>query len=154
MSKNFVTPEGLKEFEKEYQDRLVKRREIAMMIKQAKEQGDLSENAEYSAAKAAQAENERKLNWLRCVIEKANVVEKEGMENVNLGCLVDLETQNGARKESMKIQIVGTHETDPMAGKISCESPLGKALMGRKIGDKVGVQTPKGECIYEVKKIG
>ncbi len=154
MSKNFVTPEGLKDFENEHQERLVKRREIAMMIKQAKEQGDLSENAEYSAAKASQAENERRLNWLRCVIEKANVVEKKGMENVNLGCLVDLEIENKGKKEALRIQLVGTHETDPMAGKISCESPLGKALMGKKMGEKVDIQTPSGECVYQIKKIG
>lgn len=150
---NFITPEGLKEFEKEYQERLKKRKEIGKAIKQAKEQGDLSENAEYSAAKAQQAENERKLNWLRCVIEKAHVVEKKGMKEVNLGCLVELEKEENLKKSRLEVQVVGVHEVDPAKGKISHRSPLGEAIIGKKRGEKIEVKTPNGKEKYEIKDI-
>jgi len=148
---NFITPEGLKEFEKELVERLGKRKIIAQAIKSAKEQGDLSENAEYSAAKAQQAENERRINWLNCVIEKAHVVEKKGQDQVDLGCLVELAKEN--QKDSMTVKIVGTHETDPTNGKVSHESPLGKAIIGKKKGEKIEVETPNGKDKYEIKSI-
>lgn len=148
---NFITPEGLKEFEKELAERLEKRRVIAQAIKSAKEQGDLSENAEYSAAKAQQRENESRVNWLSCVIEKAHVVEKKGEDQVDLGCLVELAKEN--ESEKMTVQVVGTHETDPTNGKISHQSPLGQAMIGKKKGEKIEVETPNGKEKYEIKDI-
>ena len=148
---NFITPQGLKEFEKELAERMEKRKEISLAIKNAKEQGDLSENAEYSAAKAQQRENESRLNWLKCVIEKAHVVEKQGEGQVELGCLVELARENENSK--MTIQLVGTHETDPSNGKISHQSPLGQAIIGKKKGEKVEVETPNGKENYEIKDI-
>jgi len=148
---NFITPEGLKEFEKELAERSEKRRIIAQAIKNAKEQGDLSENAEYSAAKAQQAENERRINWLNCVINKAHVVEKKGQDQVDLGCLVEL--AGGGKDDNMTVQVVGTHETDPTNGKVSHQSPLGKAIIGKKKGDKIEVETPNGKEKYEIKDI-
>jgi len=151
MTSNFITPEGLKEFEKELEKRLEKKKEIAKAIKSAKEQGDLSENAEYSAAKGQQAENERRVNWLKCVIEKAHVVEKKGKDQVELGCLVELAREN--EDDQMTVQVVGTHETDPANGKISHYSPLGQAIIGKKKGEKVEVETPNGKEKYEIKDI-
>lgn len=148
---NFITPEGLKEFEKELAERMEKRKEISLAIKNAKEQGDLSENAEYSAAKAQQRENESRLNWLKCVIEKAHVVEKQGEGQVELGCLVELAREKENSK--MTIQLVGTHETDPSNGKISHQSPLGQAIIGKKKGEVVEVETPNGKENYEIKDI-
>jgi len=147
---NFITPDGLKEFEKELKERLEKRRKIAQAIKSAKEQGDLSENAEYSAAKAQQRENESRINWLVCVIDKANVVEKKGQDHVELGCLVDLARENA---DDMTVQVVGTHETDPANGKISHQSPLGQAIIGKKKGEAVEVETPNGKEKYQIKDI-
>ena len=148
---NFITPEGLKEFEKELVERMEKRKTIAQAIKSAKEQGDLSENAEYSAAKAQQAENERRVNWLNCVIDKAHVVEKKGQDQVDLGCLVELARED--EDDNMTVHVVGTHETDPANGKISHQSPLGQAIIGKKKGDKVEVETPNGKEKYEIKDI-
>jgi|WetSurMetagenome_2_1015567.scaffolds.fasta_scaffold844612_1 transcription elongation factor GreA len=148
---NFITPAGLKVFEKELAERLEKRRIIAKAIKSAKEQGDLSENAEYSAAKAQQRENEGRINWLVCVIDKANVVEKKGEDKVELGCLVDLARENQEGK--MTVQLVGTHETDPANGKISHQSPIGQAIIGKKKGDQVEVETPNGKEKYQIKDI-
>lgn len=147
---NFITPEGLKEFEKELKGRLEKRKVIAQAIKSAKEQGDLSENAEYSAAKAQQRENESRINWLVCVIDKAHVVEKKGEDQVDLGCLVELAREN---EDNMTVQVVGTHETDPTNGKISHQSPLGQAIIGKKKGEKVEVETPNGKQKYQIKNI-
>jgi len=149
---NFITPEGLKEFERELEERLEIRKEIAQSIKSAKEQGDLSENAEYSEAKSKQGENERRMNWLKCVIKKAQVVEKQGRNNVELGCLVEL-AKKGSTASDLSFQIVGTHETNPAKGKISCESPLGKALMGKKKGNEVEFETPNGKEKYKIKEI-
>jgi len=147
---NFITPDGLKEFEKELQERLEKRKVIAQHIKSAKEQGDLSENAEYSAAKAQQRENEGRINWLSCVIDKANVVEKQGEDKVELGCLVELARENA---DDMTVRVVGTHETDPTNGKISHQSPLGQAIIGKKKGEDVEVETPNGKEKYKIKDI-
>ena len=132
---------------------MAKRKEIAKSIKIAKEQGDLSENAEYSAAKAQQAENERRINWLRGVIKKAKVVEKIGKKKVDIGCFVELESLNKNAKQIIRFQIVGTHETNPSLGKISCQSPLGRALMGKTPGSEVKFETPVGEEKYKIKRI-
>lgn len=148
---DLITPEGLKKFEAELADCLEKRREIAKAVKGAKEQGDLSENAEYSEAKRQLGENEKRIGWLRSVIDQAKVVKNSGNNCVGVGCSVELERENG--KEKIKLEIVGTHEVDPAAGKISHESPLGGAIIGKKKGDKVEVETPNGKEKYEIKEI-
>lgn len=148
---NFITKRGFDELKEEYEERMKKRKEIAKNIKIAKEQGDLSENAEYSAAKGQQAENERRLNWLKNTIKKSQVVESGDKEKVSVGCFVDLKkASNGS---TVSFQIVGTHETNPVLGKISCESPIGKALFGKKVGDKIEVEIPQGKEEYLLKKI-
>lgn len=148
---SLITPEGLEKFKAELKERLERRREIAKAIKSAKEQGDLSENAEYSEAKHQLGENEKRIGWLRSVIDRASVVKNNGNGCVGVGCAVELERENG--KEKINLEIVGTHEVNPAAGKISHESPLGLAIVGKKKGEKVEVDTPNGKDKYEIKEI-
>jgi len=148
---SFITKNGLQEFEKEMEERIEKRKKIAKSIKIAKDQGDLSENAEYSAAKGQQAENERRINWLKNIIKKSQVVENSTKDKVVVGCFVEL--KKIANNNLVSFQIVGTHETNPILGKISCESPLGKALSGKSVGDQIEVETPQGKDEYILRKI-
>jgi len=150
---NLITPEGLKNFEAELAERLERRREIAKAIKSAKEQGDLSENAEYSEAKHQLGENEKRINWLRSVIDRASVVKNNGNGCVGVGCLVELKSGDKKAEDKLTVKIVGTHEVNPREGKISHESPLGKAIIGKKKGEKVEVETPSGKEKYEIRDI-
>lgn len=126
------------------------RQKIANAIKEAKEQGDLSENAEYSEAKREQTENESRIAQLEAMIKDAEVVKHDGrIKGVQIGSKVVLEC---AGKEH-NFEIVGSNEADPAAGKISTESPFGKAIMGRDEGDSVTVETPNGSMNCSIKKV-
>lgn len=127
-----------------------KRREVAERIQRAKEMGDLSENAEYAEAKDAQAFNEGRIAELEATLKNVTVVDKNGgRDAVNMGSTVTVEI-NGGQKT---YQIVSFNEADPLAGKISNESPLGMAFLGKRKGDEVKVNTPKGEMYYKIIKI-
>lgn len=143
-----ITKEGLKKLKDELEDRKTRvRQEIAAAIKEAKEQGDLSENAEYSEAKSQQSENETRIAELEMAIKNSQVVEKTGQaSNVGIGSTVTVKF-NGTE---MDFEIVGSNEADPAQRKISNESPLGKAFMGRAKGDEVEVATPKGMIKYKI----
>ncbi len=126
----------------------VVRQDIAQAIKEAKEQGDLSENAEYSEAKREQAENEARITQLEEMIKNAEVVAHDGrIKGVQIGSKVTITCNNS----NHDFEIVGSNEADPSMGKISTESPFGKALMGHDVGDVVTVETPGGvmECIIK-----
>ena len=144
----FITKEGFQKIKDELEHRKADlRQEIANAIKEAKEQGDLSENAEYSAAKSQQAENEAKIAELEFMFKEAKVVsydKNSGM--VQMGSKVSVEF-DGAE---MDFQIVGSNEANPAEFKISNESPMGKAFMGKKKGDKATVITPGGELKYAI----
>lgn len=146
-----LTPEGLKKIKEELEMRKTEmRRKIAEIIKEAKEQGDLSENAEYTEAKRQQADNERRILELENQIrtsQVANFVEGSGV--VQIGSKIKVKF-NG---DDQSFDIVGSNEADPLAGKISNESPIGKALMGKKAGDKVKVDTPSGEKEYKIVEV-
>jgi len=144
----FITKEGLKKLKDELEDRKTRlRQEIAQAIKEAKEQGDLSENAEYAEAKSQQNENESRIAELEMVIKNSEVVEKDASASgVQLGSVVKVKF-NGSE---MEFTIVGSNEADPANFKISNESPLGKGFMGRAKGDKVDVNTPKGIITYTI----
>lgn len=144
----FITKEGLKKLNEELEDRKTRlRQEIAQAIKEAKEQGDLSENAEYAEAKSQQNENESRIAELEMVIKNSQVVEKdESASGVQMGSKVKVKF-NGSE---MEFTIVGSNEADPASFKISNESPLGKAFMGHSKGDKVDVNTPKGTISYTI----
>lgn len=149
--KNILTQEGLDALESELQDlRVNKRKEIAQKIKVAREQGDLSENAEYDAAKDEQRDIEARIEEIENILKNAEVIdENEGSKDeINIGChvrILDLEYD-----EELDYRIVGSTESDSLRGKISNESPVGQALIGAKVGDIVTVETEAGEYQYKV----
>src|SRR3989339_1209719 len=151
MPDQIISQEGYDKLKKEL-DVLVgeKRREIAERIQRAKDMGDLSENAEYSEAKDAQAFNEGRIAELSQTIKNLTIVKNgHSKEVVGMGSVVSVRYGN---KET-KYTIVSFNEADPLEGKISNESPLGRELVGRKKGNKVRVVTPKGDMDYEILKI-
>ncbi len=148
----YVSPEFLEKLKEELKDlKTNKRREGANRIEEAKALGDLSENAEYHEAKDALGFVEGRIMEIESILKDMVIVEHEkGASNVRVGATVKV-TVNGKPKS---FQIVGSNEADPLAGKISNESPIGSALMGAKTGDKVSVDTPGGTTVYEVVEIG
>ena len=154
VKKNVLTYEGLKKYEEELTDLKVnKRKEIADKIKEAREQGDLSENAEYDAAKDEQVEVEERILKLEAMIRNAKIVTEEELtgEHVNLGLFVKIKDMK--TKEEFKYQIVGITDADPLNDRISNESPLGKELIGKKVGDKVEVEIEDGVLTYKILEI-
>ncbi len=153
MAQKYLTKEGYEKLLKELDDcKLNKRKEIAQAIKEAKEQGDLSENAEYSEAKRRQRENESRIMKLENIIRTAEVVSDDVSTNtVQIGCVIDVEAKN----VKSTFHIVGANEADPANGYISNESPLGNQLLNKKKGDKVEVQLPNGKVVeYKILAIG
>ena len=152
--KHILTYAGLKKYEDELQDLKVnRRREIAQKIKEAREQGDLSENAEYDAAKDEQRDIEARIDELEKLLKNAEVVVEEeiDLEKINIGCRVkvlDMEFD-----EEMEFKIVGSTEANSLQNKISNESPVGHALLGKKAGDIVDVETQAGVIQYKVLEI-
>ncbi|MCD5405367.1 MAG: transcription elongation factor GreA [Desulfotomaculum sp.] len=146
-----ITTEGLRQLEKELENlKTVKRREVAERIKQAIEFGDISENSEYEDAKNEQAFIEGRISVLNQMISNAKVIEEENVDKnvVSLGSTVlikDLEFN-----EEFKYTIVGSVEADPDANKISNESPVGSAILGKKRGDIVEIDAPAGKIRYEI----
>ena len=152
--KTILTYAGLKKLEDELHDLKVnKRREIAGKIKEAREQGDLSENAEYDAAKDEQRDIEARIEELEKILKNAEIVVEDDvdLEKINIGCTVDVYDREF--EEGMEFKIVGSTEANSLAGKISNESPVGRALIGKKVGDVVAVETQAGVIEYEVLKI-
>ncbi len=150
MKETYLTKEGLKDLQEKLQElKTVRRREIAEAIHTAKEQGDLSENAEYVNAKEEQRRIETKISELEAALKNAHVVTHANKHEVSVGNVVKLNC-NG---QEIVYRIVGSNEADPMAAKISNESPMGQALMGRKKGEKVLIPTPAGEKDCEVIEI-
>ncbi len=146
-----LTPEGLEKLKEELTMRKTEmRQKIAAIIKEAKEQGDLSENAEYSEAKRQQADNERRVMELENEIRTSEVSSFDAKsEVVQMGSKVKVKF-NGDEQE---FRIVGSNEADPLNGKISNESPIGQALMGKRAGEKMKVGTPAGEKEYTVLEV-
>ena len=150
----YLTKEGLAKM-KEDLERLktVDRIEVAKMIGEAKSFGDLSENSEYDAAKLKEAQVESKILELENKIKLAKIIDKNSIDTsvVNIGCKVKLFDEEF--EEEIDYKIMGESESDPLNGIISNLSPVGKALVGSKVGDVVEVQTPGGVCCYRVLKI-
>lgn len=152
--KNILTYEGLKQLEDELHDLKVnRRREVAQKIKEAREQGDLSENAEYDAAKEEQRDIELRIEEIDKILKNAEVVVDEDVDAsvINIGCTViikDLEMN-----ETLEYKIVGSTEANSLKGKISNESPVGKALIGAKKGQTIEVETQVGVIRYEIEDI-
>lgn len=152
--KNILTYAGLKQYEDELQDLKVnKRREIAQKIKEAREQGDLSENAEYDAAKDEQRDIEARIEALEKLLKNAEVVVEDeiDLDKISVGCKVKL--LDVEEDEEMEFKIVGSTEANSLQGRISNESPVGHALLGKKVGDVVEVETQVGAIQYKVMDI-
>nr|WP_314982480.1 transcription elongation factor GreA [uncultured Stomatobaculum sp.] len=151
IKKNVLTQEGLKRYEEELQDlRVNKRKEIADKIKEAREQGDLSENAEYDAAKDEQRDIEARIGELEELLKHAEVYvsEETPIDRVGIGSLVkvlDIEED-----EELEFKIVGSQEADSLSGKISNESPVGAKLLGKEAGEVVTVELPAGNLSYKI----
>lgn len=143
-----LTKEGITELEAE-RDALVKARsEVAEAIKTAREFGDLSENAEYQAARQQQERNEARISEVEGILANAELITKpKGDSKVQIGSTVLLKNEAGKEK---KFQIVGTVEADPLEGKISDESPIGQALLGKKEGEEVEIKTPAETLTYKI----
>lgn len=152
--KNILTYEGLKKLEDELENlKVVRRKEVSQKIKEAREQGDLSENAEYDAAKDEQRDIEARIEELEKILKNAEVVveEEADLDKVSIGCSVKI--LDCEFEEELEYKIVGSTEANSLKGKISNESPVGKALLGKKVGDTVTVETPAGEFSYKVLSI-
>ena len=147
--KNILTYEGLRKYEDELHElKVVKRQEVAQKIKEAREQGDLSENA-----KDEQRDIEARIEELEKILKNAEVVVEDevDLDKINIGCqvtILDMEYE-----EELEYKIVGSTEANSLKGKISNESPVGKALIGSKIGDVVEVETQAGMLRYKVLEI-
>ena len=152
--KNILTYEGLKKYEDELENlKVVKRQEVAQKIKEARAQGDLSENAEYDAAKDEQRDIEARIDELEKILKNAEVIVEDevDLDKINIGCqvkILDIEMN-----QELDYKIVGSTEANSLKGKISNESPVGRALIGAKTGDIVRVETPGGELEYQVLEI-
>ena len=152
--KTLLTYTGLKQLEDELELlKVVKRKEVAEKIKEAREQGDLSENAEYDAAKDEQRDIEARIDELEKILKNVEVVDEDevGTDVINVGCTVLVYDREF--EEEMEFKIVGSTESNSLQGKISNESPVGKALIGKTVGATVAVETQAGVIEYDILKI-
>ncbi len=156
IKKNLLTREGLKKYEDELQElKVVKRKEVSQKLKEARAQGDLSENAEYDAAKDEQRDIEARIFELEQLLKNVEVVDVDGDEGdgkkIAFGYTVKI--MDKELKQEMIVTIKGASEADSLNGSISNESPLGKALIGAKKGETVSVEAPVGVIKYKVLEI-
>lgn len=152
--KHILTYAGLKQYEDELQNlKVIRRKEVAQKIKEAREQGDLSENAEYDAAKDEQRDIELRIEELEKLLKNAEVVVEDEVDTdkISIGCRVKV--YDVEYDEELEFSIVGSTEANSLNNKISNESPVGKALLGHKAGDTVDVETQVGMIQYKVLEI-
>lgn len=151
MNKQYrLTEEGIAEFEAELKSLIARRGDVAEAIKTAREQGDLSENAEYQSARTEQERLEARVSEIEHILANSDVIKKpKGDNKVHLGSTVKLK---GSNNKDQTFQVVGTVEADPLNGKISDESPIGKALIGKSVGDVVEVAI-NSDIEYKIAKI-
>lgn len=149
----YISPEGIKKLEGELKERkTVKRKEIVEWLEDAKSLGDLSENTEYSSAREAQSFNEGRILELENILKNTIVIKGKSKNNqtVQLGSKIEAELQNEKENEHQFFTIVGSHEANPLKGKISDESPLGRAFLNHQVGDIIEADTPKGKIKYKI----
>ncbi|MCL4248710.1 MAG: transcription elongation factor GreA [Anaerolineae bacterium] len=150
----YLTPEGFRDIETKLKYlRDVRRAEVAERLRLAMEEGgDLSENAEYEDAKNEQAFVEGDILRLETILSSAQIIENSGKrDHVSVGARVTVQEKGTSDKEVY--HLVGSAEANPADGRISVESPMGKALLGAKVGDQVNVQAPAGDIVFVIKKI-
>ncbi len=141
-----ITMDGKKELEAELEQLKARRGAIAEKIAEARDYGDLSENAEYDAAREDQGLVESRIAEIEDIVLNAEIIKSTKKSAIGLGSKIEL--KNGTKK--VNYHVVGPVEANPLEGKISNESPIGMALMGKKVGDKATVATPKGEISYKI----
>ena len=152
--KHILTSKGMQALEDELQDlKVVKRKEIAQKIKEAREQGDLSENAEYDSAKDEQRSIEAKIEELEKIIRNAEVIDESTFDKDTVSIGSSVKFYDEEFDEELEYRIVGSTESDIMKGLISNESPLGKALVGAKVGQEIEVESADGISRYKVLEI-
>ena len=149
--KHILTYAGLKKYEDELQDlKIHRRQEIAQKIKEAREQGDLSENAEYDAAKDEQRDIEARIEELEKLLKNVEVVGQDEVDADTVGIGSRVKLYDVEMDEEVEYTIVGSTEADALNGKISNESPVGKALIGASVGQEIEVETQVGIIKYKV----
>lgn len=149
--KNILTFAGLRSLEDElFELKVNKRKEVAQKIKEAREQGDLSENAEYDAAKDEQRDIEARIEELEKLLKNVEVIDEDDvdLEQISIGCMVKL--YDVEYDEEVEYRIVGSTEANSLRGKISNESPVGQALLGKKIGETIVIETMDGDAEYKI----
>lgn len=152
MTADYLSQEKYEELKSELEDiKLNRRKEVAERLEFAKSLGDLSENAEYHAAREEQTEIEERINQLETLLKTSEIVSMHHSSVVEIGTTLTVE--KAVDQSRSKLTLVGSEETDVVAGKISSQSPLGAALLGRKRGETVSVQTPRGEAVYKIVSI-
>ncbi len=151
MNEKFITQEGLEKLKEELANlKNIRRPELIQRIKDAKELGDLSENADYQSAKEEQGFVEGRIMEIMDLIKNAVIIKKKrGNKFVSIGSNVKIKNKNN----TYEYTITGSNESDPLAGKISNESPLGQEMMDKKVGDEFTITTPKGDVKYKILEI-
>jgi transcription elongation factor GreA len=151
IKKELMTRETFESLERELKELVsVRRKEVAAALESAKSQGDLSENAEYHEAREEQAMVEHRIGVIEEMLKNAEIVSRHSGDVVEVGATVTVKKPDGAK---VTYTLVGAEEADVTAGKISYQSPLGQALMGKKKGECANVNTPRGEVCYDVIEI-
>ncbi|MDO4189759.1 MAG: transcription elongation factor GreA [Lachnospiraceae bacterium] len=149
--KTLLTYSGLKQYQEELEYlKSVKRKEIADKLKVAREQGDLSENAEYDAAKDEQSDNEKRIEELEQLLKNVEVITDDDVDSDKVSVGTKVKIRDMEYKEDLVFDIVGTQQANSLEGKISNESPLGMALIGAKKNQTVTVDTPSGQIKYKI----
>lgn len=150
MKKEFhLTKEGVAELKSELELLIDGRKELSERIKTARDQGDLKENAEYHQARDDQGQAETRIGEIEHILKNVEIVAAKNSDEVEIGNTVELKGESGKQTYT----IVGSVESDPLEGKLSNESPIGKALMGQKVGDTVDIQLPAGVKTYKIVSI-
>jgi len=150
----YYTEEGLKKLKDELHElRTVERKSVIRQIAEARDKGDLSENAEYDAAKDAQGLLEIKIAKLEEIVANARIVDSAQLDTSKVSILTTVKIKNLKNNAEMKYTIVAENEADLKAGKISIDSPIGKGLVGKKVGDKVDVTVPAGIIPFQIMEI-
>ena len=146
---HYITQEGLEKLKEELKDLKAKRQGIAERIEEAKSLGDLSENAEYAQAREEQSFNEGRVVELEELVKNATIITHQTGDTISIGCTIETESDAVERV----FTIVGSEEASPLEGRISNESPLGKAFLGHRAGETVEVKIPKGMVSYKIRAI-
>ena len=151
---SYYTAEGLKKLKEELEQmKTIERQKISQQIAEARDKGDLSENAEYDAAKEAQGLLEMKISKLEDVLASARILSEENIDLSKVGVLTKVKIKNLANSATMEYSLVAEKEADIRKNKISVSSPIGKGLLGKKVGETAEIQVPRGVMSFEILEI-